>query len=81
MHWVTEGVTQWYREYLYDNEIGQALPYSLQSSKYIEAWLIYRNAYQKFQAQQLEKKSKPDKSSDNLDAMAANLFKQKRGGK
>lgn len=80
MLWITGDIAEWYREYLYDTEVGEALPYSLQSSKYVEAWLTYRSAFNKFQNERI-KNSTPNKSEDNLDIMAANLMKQKRGGR
>lgn len=81
MLWVSSDILDWYMEYLYDVEVGEALSYNLQSKKYVEAWFVYRSALKKFHEQQMDKKVKSDKSSDNLDIMAANLMKQKRGGR
>jgi hypothetical protein len=78
--WITGALTDWYRGYTYDAEFGTALPYPEQSNRYVEAWLIYKNALGRFQMEQAEKRMKP-KKQDDLDAMAKHLMAQKRGGK
>ncbi len=78
--WINGSLTDWYRGYSYDAEFGAALPYPEQSNKYIEAWLVYKNALGRFQLEQTEKRMKP-KKQDDLDAMAKHLMAQKRGSK
>jgi hypothetical protein len=78
--WLTQDSTDWYREYLYDTEFGTSTSYSDQSNKYIDAWMVYKGAFGRYQLEQTEKRMKP-KKQDDLDSMARNLMAQKRGGK
>lgn len=78
--WVNSAMVNWYQEYMYDTEFGTALSYPEQSNRYVEAWLIYKNAFGRYQVEQAEKKLKP-KKTDDLDSMAKHLMAQKRGGK
>ena len=75
--WVTSDIVDWYQEYSYDIEIGSPLNYHKQSSRYVEAWQIYKRFYNDYQSIQAEKRMKP-KSNDSLDQMAANFMNQKR---
>lgn len=79
LQWITYDITEWYKEYLYITEIGSPAPYRDQSSKWIDAWLVYRAAFNQYQQYQMEKKVKGPKAGDDLDAMGAHLMRQKRG--
>lgn len=81
MLWITDDITGWYRDYLYSTEIGAAVPYQQQSNKWVEAWLVYRSAYSRYQQYVIEKRTKNPKGTDDLEMMGANLMKQKRGGR
>ena len=75
--WLTDDVIDWYQEYVYNVEIGGSIPFREQSSKYIEAFLVYRHFLGLYQADEMDKKAKrPD--NDDLDRMGANLMAQKR---
>ncbi len=42
MLFVTEEIIDWYKEYEYNKEFGTSLVYEKQSSRYLEAWLVYK---------------------------------------
>lgn len=76
--WVTRDIIDWYQEHKYDIEIGNPLNFWKQSTKYVEAWQVYKAYYEKYQVYQTEKRMKKNKGPDPLDTMGANFMAQKR---
>ena len=76
--WITDDIIEWFRSYLYATEISSVIAYSDRANKWVEAWLVYRAAFNQYQSYQMEKKYSKGKG-DDLDAMGAHLYRQKRG--
>lgn len=79
MLFISDDITEWYKSYLYSTEIGGLTPYHDQASKWVDAWLVYRAAFNQYQSHQMEKKYSKKGGADDLDAMGAHLMRQKRG--
>jgi hypothetical protein len=54
LKFVTNEICDWYREYQYVKEFGTHIEYHEQSNRYIEAWEVYKNYRDKFDAEEAE---------------------------
>jgi hypothetical protein len=74
---ITDDIVEWYQEYLYDIEIGTPLNYSDQSSKYTEAWMLYKHFFNRYQTDAISNRNKSDTGA--LDMLEAGYLNRKRG--
>jgi hypothetical protein len=72
MKWLTDDISEWYQEVMYQQEFHAAMLYHQQANRFLEAWSFYKYHLSRFSAMK-----KPDKTGDELSMLKAGV--QSRG--
>lgn len=65
MRFITEDILDWYQEYEYYAEFNCAPEYSIQSCRFIDAWIAYKNYFKLYDSDRQAEHAIKTKESNN----------------